>query len=159
MKFNKFSYFLIFFSVVFFDRITKWFAVNNVEHGPLNIFPGFSINLTVNRGISWGMFHGASNLGFYLLAACVATVIACFLAYTVMEYKQGNSIGLQLIVLAGACSNFFDRIWYHGVIDFIDFYCSAWHWPSFNIADVAIIVGILLIMGRMFLWTPIKTQN
>lgn len=150
MKHSKFFYFLIFIGTVLLDRATKCFALTTAEHGPFNIFPGFSINLMLNRGISWGMFSRSQHLGFYLVAASVMAVIICFTAYTIMEYRRAQPIFLQLMVLGGACSNFFDRFWYGGVIDFIDFYYGAWHWPSFNIADVAIVLGIFFIMGKMF---------
>ena len=56
------------------------------------------------------------------------------------------------MVIAGAVSNFFDRIYYGAVIDFIDFHYGAWHWPTFNIADMCIVMGIGGIFLRGISW-------
>ena len=58
----------------------------------------------------------------------------------------------EALVLSGAVSNFIDRLYYGAVVDFIDCYVAHWHWPTFNVADACIVVGIGGIIGRGLVW-------
>jgi len=139
---NIWLYPLVFFGTIFVDRLTKWWAVTVLPGGEIQLFPGLNFSLAWNRGVSWGLFGSSSPWGLYLLSSVIALVIVFFTAYTVIEYKHGRSIFLELIVIAGALSNFVDRLWYGAVVDFVDVYALHWHWPTFNIADACIVVGI-----------------
>ncbi len=69
--------------------------------------------------------------------------------YTYLRWRKGFWIGGECFVLAGSLSNIVDRIIYHGVLDFILLSFNTWSWPVFNIADMAIVfgVGIMIIQG------------
>jgi len=124
------------------DRITKVLALNFLQHKVVKIIPGFQLSFTWNRGISWGMFNDLSQVGFYFLTAILITIVGLFVAYLISEYKRGTNILFESIVLVGAVSNIMDRVLYGGVVDFIDLYAGTYHWPTFNLADVFIVIGI-----------------
>mgnify|MGYP005622914237 FL=1 len=149
MKIKKYFPLIIISSLLFFlDRITKWFVLKNIQDKIVTVFSGLQFNLVWNRGVSWGMFGKTSQLGFYILTAIIIFVVVIFILHTVFEFRNGTNIFFESIVLSGALSNIIDRIMYGGVIDYIDFYIGTWHWPTFNVADACIIIGILGIVGR-----------
>ena len=140
--FKIISYFSLFIFTIFLDRITKLLALQSLLSGEKNIFPFLNLSLAMNRGVSFGMFHFKTTFTFIALATFIFFVIVAFGVYTVFRFKKNKNIFFETLVLAGALSNFVDRILYGGVIDFIDFYISSWHWPTFNFADMFIFVGI-----------------
>ena len=76
----------------------------------------------------------------------IAAVIVGMVLYTFACWKQNSLIWGQALILAGAVSNYYDRIMYGGVIDFIVLALGNWSWPAFNIADAAIVCGVCLIV-------------
>ncbi|MBU1007997.1 signal peptidase II [Candidatus Dependentiae bacterium] len=148
-------YTAVFLGIIALDRISKWLAVTVLGGRQVSLFPGLNFTLMWNRGVSWGLFNRSSYLGLYFLALFIAIVIVFFLVYTIHEYRRGTMILFELLVLAGALSNFFDRIYYGAVVDFIDIYVStgvwSWHWPTFNVADACIVVGMggILVKGLL----------
>ena len=143
------KYFFLFLSLFIFDRIAKWWVLRELVHGNIHLNPYLSLSLSFNRGISWGLFSFSSSLLFWLLTLFIAFIIMVFIGYTVHEHVSGRSVVGEVMVCAGAVSNLFDRFLYGGVVDFIEIHIGTWFWPSFNIADSCITVGIILIVGRM----------
>ena len=150
---NKFFYPLIFFGTFLLDRLTKLWALTVLSSHPVPIFPGFNLQLAWNRGVSWGLFSGANRLGSYFLVTIILLIIIFFSLHTFYEYKKNRFIGFELFVLAGALSNLLDRLLFGAVIDFIDCYAYHWHWPTFNVADAAIVIGIGGIIMKGLLWS------
>lgn len=132
--------FLLCFGV---DRWSKWWAL--VHDIDMQIFPFLDFSLLWNRGVSWGMFHGASEYGFYLLTAFIGllTLGLAYYALYYQWYQRKASIYFELLILAGAVSNLVDRFMFGGVVDFIQFHIGTWYWPTFNGADVFIVVGVI----------------
>lgn len=139
-------YFTAFLAAVLFDRLTKWWALGLGDGIVANKYLNFVF--VMNRGVSWGIFNKTSSVGFWVLTFLVALVIFSFLLYTITEHRRETLILFEIFVLAGAISNFFDRIYYGAVIDFIDIHINSWHWPTFNVADALIVFGVLGIVGR-----------
>lgn len=142
------SYIFLFFVSVLADRLTKWWALTSLQSGPMAVVPGLRFSFAWNRGISWGLFNSLSGAHFYLLTLAIVAVILFFSLHTVVEYRASRPIYYEILVLAGAISNLFDRLYYKAVVDFIDVYAGAWHWPTFNVADACIVVGIFGIITR-----------
>jgi len=140
-----------FLGVILLDRLTKWWVVTVLQEREIVLFPGVNFILAWNRGVSWGLFSSTSNLGFYLLSFFIAIVIIFFIMYTISEYRRGTLILFELLVIAGALSNFIDRLYYGAVVDFIDLYVYSWHWPTFNVADACIVIGIGGIVAKGFI--------
>ncbi len=136
-------------SIIFLlDRLTKYYVLHTCpQQWVINQF--ISIRLLLNRGISWGIFHTTNYWGFIIVSSLIIVVTTMLAFYTYVRWRQGFWIGGECLVLAGSLSNIVDRIIYHGVLDFILLSFNSWSWPVFNIADMAIVigVGIMIIQG------------
>jgi signal peptidase II len=132
-------------AVVIIDQLSKAAVLGFFGGSPLGahetITPFFNLVLTYNRGISFGLFNtpgGVNLLLFPLLAAIIVTMLIVWLRRVESPFLA-VAIGL---VIGGAVGNVIDRIRLGAVVDFLDFYLGAWHWPAFNVADSAICLGV-----------------
>ncbi|MCA9537497.1 MAG: signal peptidase II [Myxococcales bacterium] len=152
-----------------FDQITKIWAVNAlvVPNGDLpedahrirsEVYSvtesWWNFKVAGNKGAAWGLFRDLPEgwrVAFFVLIGLVAIAFIIAL-YRRARGHQPLSTALTLI-LGGAIGNLIDRVRLGYVIDFIDWYYapSNWHWPTFNIADVAISVGVGLLLIDMIL--------
>ena len=146
---DRFTFYLfIFLLILFADRFSKVWALQNLENQDLTIFPGFNLALIWNRGVSWGLLSFDSSILFYLLTFLIVLVVILFCLHTFYLFKKGENIFFEVLIFGGAISNLIDRFYYKGVVDFIDFYVGSWHWPTFNLADVFVVIGVFGILGR-----------
>ncbi len=143
-KKNVFSYIIISFCVIILDRITKSWALGLAQEWIVNQF--ISFGLTFNRGINWGLFNSSDAMQFGIINSLIAAVIIAMMFYTWYCYRLRISILPNVLILAGAVSNYYDRIMHGGVIDFIVLSYKNWSWPAFNIADAAIVTGVFLLL-------------
>ena len=132
-------------AVVIIDQLSKAAVLGFFAGSPFGahqaIAPFFNLVLTYNRGISFGLFNtpgGMNVLLFPLMAAVIVTLLILWLRRVESPFL-GVAIGL---VIGGAVGNVIDRIRLGAVVDFLDFYVGAWHWPAFNVADSAICLGV-----------------
>ena len=110
------------------------------------VFDGFFRLVVVwNKGVSFGMLGGDKALAPRILSAvAVAVCIALFIWLRRTDRPlHGWGIGL---VIGGAIGNVIDRARWGAVFDFADFHIGQWHWPAFNVADSAIVVGVGLML-------------
>jgi len=113
------------------------------------ITPFFSLVLTLNRGMSFGLFNpgpgrgGALNAVLFSLAAAAIVAGLIFWLRRVSSPLLGVAIGL---IVGGATGNVVDRIRHGAVVDFLDFHIGYWHWPAFNLADSAICLGVAMML-------------
>jgi len=108
--------------------------------------------LARNRGGAWGLLQSTSEnvrRPFFLLVSVAAIAFIMTLYRRLQPHQRALQWGLPL-VLGGALGNVFDRIRYGHVIDFIDAHVGEHHWPTFNVADIAICVGVGLMAIDMF---------
>lgn len=133
------------------DQLTKWLILGIAAppHQPqfiTEVTGFFNLVLTYNTGISFGLFQSASAWQAYLL---IAINLGVSLALLVWLYKQ--RVGLMPyavgLVVGGAIGNAIDRLHQPGVVDFLDFHLAGWHWPAFNVADSAIVCGVILLLA------------
>lgn len=136
------GYLFLFIVGIGFDRWTKLLAL--VNHVDLQVCPFLNFSLLWNRGVSWGLFHDVSALGFYILTAVNIIIILCLAYYAIYHqlYKQKACIFLETLVLSGAVSNIIDRFMYGAVVDFIQFHIGSWFFPTFNVADILVVCGV-----------------
>jgi len=135
--------------IIVFDRITKWYALNHwYVRQQINQF--LSFELTFNRGISWGFFHSASNCLFVTVSLLIAAVTVGVAVLAIQRLKAGECIFGETLVVAGSISNIIDRILYSGVVDFIALSYGDWMWPLFNVADMAIVVGVAIMIWEQY---------
>ena len=131
--------------VFIFDRISK-IAIINHQLNNQNIFVNDYLNfdLVWNTGISFGLFSQNADIYYHLISLLIFLVIL-FLSYLVIKAFFIEKI-LYSLILGGAIGNFYDRLIYFAVPDFIDFHINDFHWFTFNIADIFITVAIILII-------------
>jgi len=142
-------YLLVAAGVLLLDQVSKWAVLEALAPGELRrVLPGF-FNLTHvrNRGAAFGLFSESEStavliflVGFSL--AALALVLA-LLWRGVGSWTTGWGLTL---VLGGALGNLVDRLRSGSVVDFLDFHLSGYHWPAFNLADSAIVVGAGLLL-------------
>lgn len=114
--------------------------------GPMKVIDGFfQLVMVWNRGVSFGLMSGDKALPPWVLSGvAIAVCIGLFLWLRRTDrLLTGWGIGL---VMGGAIGNVIDRARWGAVFDFADFHVAQWHWPAFNIADSAIVVGVGLML-------------
>jgi signal peptidase II len=130
-------------AVTVVDQVSKHIlkAVLSGSTG-ITVIPGFFDLVVVwNQGVSFGMLGGERALPPWVLSlVAVAISIALFLwLRRVVLRWTAVAIGL---VIGGAVGNVIDRALWGAVFDFADFHVGGWHWPAFNVADAAIVLGV-----------------
>ena len=146
-------HFLIAALVVVFDRLAKWIVDKNIAlHESVAVVPGF-VHLThvENRGAAFGLFAESPSewkIAVLVLFSLVALVVVSALLWKNSHAMTTTGVGLALI-LGGALGNLWDRLVSGQVVDFLDFYIGNYHWPAFNLADSAIVVGALLLVTEI----------
>jgi signal peptidase II len=139
-------------SVLFLaDRMTKWYAVYGLADHDVVVNNYLSFSVCFNRGFAWSIGSSVHTLVFLVVSAIIGLVTGILILYTYKRWCRNLPIIGELMVITGALSNMFDRVLYGGVADFIVLSYGNWSWPSFNIADVAIVVGILIMLYSV--WT------
>lgn len=129
------------------DRLTKVWILN-AEELPTEVIPGF-LNLVrvTNTGIAFGMLSGISPSLMNPLLSIVGIIVCLAVLYFLLFHKDPPLVRFSLhLLLAGAVGNIWDRIAWGEVVDFIDVHLKSRHWPSFNVADACISVGLVLIL-------------
>lgn len=150
-----FCYAALMLSIIMLDRITKVYAFYYCQAE--QVFTKYlSCELVINRGISWGIFNAADKIFYYVICAAVVTVTLLLAWYTYKRFCAGQTIYGELLVLSGSLSNIIDRVYYGGVIDFIVFHTRWYTWPVFNIADIAVVLGVLVIVLQLITTNSVK---
>ena len=134
--------------LILIDRISKDMALFSLAGKDVDVFPGLTLSLSMNRGISCSLITPQTANGYWILAGIIGTLLIGFFAYAVFEFRQNRSLVFEIFIFAGGISNFLDRILLGGVVDFIDFHVMGWHWPTFNVADICVVAGAIGIIMR-----------
>jgi signal peptidase II len=136
---------LVIFFVFILDRITKIKIINQqLNSNSLFINDYLNFDLVWNTGISFGLFSQNANIYYHAISFIIFLVIV-FLIYLITRAVFLEKI-LFSFILGGALGNFFDRIYYFAVPDFIDIHFNDFHWFTFNIADIFITTGVILLI-------------
>lgn len=142
-------------SIIVPDQITK--AVIQQKY-PLwatdPVIPGFfNLAHVLNKGAAFGFLNNPdSNWQIWFFAAITVFAVG-FIYYLLTTADKGDRFfiwGLGL-VLGGALGNLIDRMRFGFVVDFLDFYVGDYHWPAFNVADIAITCGAFAIIVSMYM--------
>jgi signal peptidase II len=142
---------LISFVVVVLDRWTKWWVTRHIELGSaIPVIPKvFRITHVLNDGAAFSLFSDSASpehvrwvlIGFSTLAA-----VAVLIALVKMGRRFTLTTMALALVLGGAIGNDYDRIRFASVVDFLEVHIVHYHWPDFNVADSAIVVGACLLL-------------
>ena len=139
--------FIIILSIFILDRLTKLYVIHldKIDSGT-KIFSSKFLNIYLiwNEGIAFGLFSSNESSLYNFLTLFILIIILVIL------YMMTKSSGLKkyslLMILGGAIGNVFDRIIYKAVPDFIDFHVGNFHWFIFNVSDIFISVGVILMV-------------
>jgi signal peptidase II len=154
---------LIVAAVIALDRLSKWLVVQRLpEAHEVAVLPGvFQLSHWENTGAAFSIFADSSSpwrtlglIGF----AVIALLVVSFLLW-----KSGSALNVTTLALAlimgGALGNLWDRVARGTVTDFLDFYIGQHHWPPFNLADSAIVVGSLLLIWKIMIGPRGETRH
>ena len=137
-------------SVVAFilDLFTKWLVVSHFElYESVNILPIFNLTYVRNYGAAFSFLadhSGWQKYFFVLIAVVISALLLFWLAKTPRQKILVNSA--YALIIGGALANMTDRLYHGFVVDFLDFYWQIYHYPVFNVADIAICVGAGLLI-------------
>jgi signal peptidase II len=131
----------------FLDRITKFLALKELNH-PVEVIPGFlSLRLAENRGAAFSIFSTGSEPVRKFFLIVVPLLICIYILYYILKNRLSPKISISLgLIFGGALGNLYDRVFIGKVLDFLDFYIGNYHYPTFNVADVAVFLGTVLLI-------------
>lgn len=138
--------------VIVLDQLTKhWVSQSLALREVVPVLPSFNLVLAHNTGAAFSFLAAAGGWqrGFFIAIAAVASVV---IVHLLRRHPGQRLFSLALaLILGGALGNLIDRIRFGHVVDFLDFYVQGWHWPAFNVADMAITCGAALLV-----WDSLK---
>lgn len=145
MNIRAIRYLLLAIFVIVIDVCSKQWALGHCSIAQY-VNPFFMCELTINRGISWSLFHTHNAYLFAMVTLAVGIIISMLMYHAAKKWSLRQIVVGEVMVIAGACSNMLDRFIYGGVIDFIVIHYKDWVWPTFNFADTAIVIGVLIML-------------
>ena len=152
--------FFIVLSIFCVDRFSKIYVIDFYETNygsDLYNSKFLNISLIWNEGIAFGLLSFSDKFFYHILTFFIGVVILIILL------MLNNSEGLKkyslLMILGGALGNFYDRIFFEAVPDFIDFHVENFHWFIFNVSDIFITTGVVLMIFLEMFLSKDKLQN
>ncbi len=142
-------YSLILISIIFFfDRYTKSLVLNNFTENTYYLNDYINLDLIWNIGIGFGLMSTDSDLIYNSISFLIGIVLV-FLIFALIISDVIDKI-IYTIIIGGALGNFYDRLIFKAVPDFIDIHYNNFHWFTFNVADIFISMGIIFFIMRSF---------
>jgi signal peptidase II len=145
------KYYSVALIVLLVDYLTKWVARVRLDpNQSVEIMPGYlRLSYWENSGVAFGLFDAVASVWKpYILAALAVVAVVVIVVYSAYVPPERKLLRVSLaIIIGGILGNLADRIVRGYVIDFIDFHVyDTFHWPTFNVADSAITIGIALLL-------------
>jgi signal peptidase II len=141
--------------VLVLDQLTKYAVKQSFSlHEVVEIAPFFNMLLVYNHGAAFSLLSDAGGWqrGLFIAIAVVASV---WIAWLLRRHGADKLFCLALsLILGGALGNVIDRVVIGGVVDFLDFHAYGYHWPAFNVADIGISCGAVLLV-----WDALRTKR
>ena len=156
---NKYLQLLLISNIlIILDQITKfWVTLHIPMHYSISVIEGFfSITHIRNAGVAFGLFAGYESeykALFFIVISTIAIIAILCIFHQTPDDKRAVRFGL-ILIFSGAIGNLIDRIVHKEVIDFLDFFYRGFHWPSFNIADSCITIGVSFMIFDLFFGYP-----
>ena len=140
--------FIIVVTVFILDRMSKITIIKQQLDNKLSFYVNDYLNfdLVWNTGIAFGLLSQNANI-FYHITSLLIFIVIVFLIYLISK-ENFLEKALYSLILGGAFGNFYDRLFYFAVPDFIDLHINDFHWFTFNIADIFITAGIILLISK-----------
>jgi len=142
------------------DRLSKWWLIDVfgiAERGIVTVLPFFDLVMAWNRGISYGLFQADTALGVTLLASFAIVVTAALTLWLARINHRLMALSIGLII-GGAVGNIYDRIVFGAVADFFSLHAYGYYWYIFNIADIWIAFGVILMIYDSFFPVAEETE-
>ncbi len=139
-------FFILIIIIFLLDRLSKLQIINNYNEGSYYMNDYINFDLIWNIGIGFGFLSSTSSTVYNLITIVIATVILILLF--LFLFSENLDKFIYSIIIGGALGNFYDRITYKAVPDFIDLHYNNYHWFTFNIADIFITIGILFFIFK-----------
>ena len=139
--------FLLILIIFFLDRFSKIYVINFYEKNygsDLYNSKFLNISLIWNEGIAFGLFSFSDKFFYHILSFLIGAVILIIII--MLKRSEGLKKYSLILILGGALGNFYDRIVFEAVPDFIDFHVENFHWFIFNVADIFITIGVILMI-------------
>ncbi len=135
------------------DLWTKHLASQNLElFRPVVVTPWLNLTLAHNEGAAFSLLADAGGWQRWFFTAVAVIVSGVLLVWLKRLPNSARLLPVAIVmVLAGALGNMIDRIRQGYVVDFIDIHYQGWHWPAFNIADMVIVTGVILLVLESFI--------
>ncbi len=143
-------------AVLVLDQASKIAVLGSVTESRA-VLPFFNLVLVWNRGVSFGLFNHGQVLPPIVFIVISLAIAAGFTAWLMKVDKPLIAVAIGFVT-GGAIGNVIDRARFGAVVDFLDFHAAGIHWPAFNIADSAIVIGIALIVCDGLFLAPHKTD-
>ena len=147
------------------DQVTKVWLLNVLalgDRGVIRLGPVLDLALTWNTGISWGLFQTKSALGQWVLLGIKVVAVVLLWAWLARASSRLVAIGLGLII-GGAIGNAIDRVAHGAVVDFVLFHITTptfnFTWYVFNLADAAIVAGVIGLLYESFLGAGVPQKR
>ncbi len=147
LKENILMFFLIIL-VFFLDRYSKNFMLSNLNENLIYINDFINFDLVWNTGIGFGFLSSSSSLIYNTISIIVGIIIVALIYISLKSDKFDKTV--FSLIIGGALGNFYDRIFFNAVPDFIDIYYGNFHWFTFNIADIFITIGVICFIIKGF---------
>lgn len=145
-------FFVVIALVIIADQASKFFIVSNLQPGEsIPVISGlFDLSLTFNRGAAFGFLSGLPDGTREIVLTLASTIALLVVLYFLLNEYYSDVIGQIALasVVGGGLGNFIDRCRIGMVVDFLDFYIGAQHWPAFNVADSCICVAVVVLLFR-----------
>ena len=139
--------FLLILIIFFLDRFSKIYVISFHEKNygsDLYNSKFLNISLIWNEGIAFGLFSFSDKFFYHILSFIIGVVILIILV--MLNRSEGLKKYSLLMILGGALGNFYDRIIFEAVPDFIDFHVENFHWFIFNVSDIFICLGVIFMI-------------
>ncbi|MBU4261917.1 MAG: lipoprotein signal peptidase [Proteobacteria bacterium] len=136
--------------IIVVDQLTKWLIMSRFGLYEFKVVvPGF-FNLTYlhNTGAAFGLLANANPAWrpYFFIGIALLALVFVFFAFRQFRQRSPVYVFSFAFIAGGAVGNLIDRVRFGSVVDFLDFYVSRYHWPAFNVADSAIVVGVGLFL-------------
>ena len=142
-------YFILIISIIFFlDRYSKFEILRNFSDNSFYVNDFLNLYLIWNSGIGFGLLSFDTNLIYNLITTLIGLVIIILIMIGIKSEPSEKTI--FSIIVGGALGNFYDRIVFNAVPDFIDLHYKNFHWFTFNLADIFITFGVFIFLLKGF---------
>ena len=144
---EKFFNFFLVLIIFLTDRLSKYLIIeSNKVNGDTEhiISPYLSFNLIWNEGIAFGLLSFSDKTSYNILTVIIILITA-IIFWMIIKTKKLEKLGF-MIIFGGSLGNIFDRVYYSSVPDFIDIHFYNFHWFIFNVADIFISTGVILLI-------------